>query len=466
MSDSVRRQLTDALGGRAASALISILSIALVARFTDTSTYGLYATAVGFAMLLALFGDFGSSVVAVRDASTDAEKQSASRTYLQLRGVLILATMALGAVVVLFAFPSDARSTAWLALLVLPLGGPAIVAPVGQIFGTMRFFRTASLIQGGAQLAALCLVLTLSESPTSTQLVLSTIFGAAIATAMSIRFARSLVESPFLVVDRDRLRDMAKSMLVVGAALGVTAAYVRIDGILLLNIAGPDEAGQYAAAYRFLDQSALITTAIMAPLAPLLARNIAAHDRVPAPLDESLKRIEATASLGLSFIIIATASLASLVLLGPRFDDTADILIVLAVSQAWVLFSFSGTARVVYARRESRYLGIACVGLLINVAGNLLLIPSHGVFGAAAATLLTEFVVVIGFVAVTRHIGTAGREWLVLRNAVLAFIVGGLVIAAKSEPLAISIVVQVVVFAVGTSLLVAGWQIVRSDLDR
>jgi O-antigen/teichoic acid export membrane protein len=168
---------------------------------------------------------------------------------------------------------------------------------------------------------------------------------------------------------------------------------VRIDGVLVFEIAGADEAGLYAAVYRVLDRVQMVPTAVMTTLLPLLGAAWPRDpDRTRRLMQSAADLLLVTALPALAISIAAPAEIVDL-LFGDEFEDAAPALPVLM--GAFVALSLWHLAlnMVIVLGRQRRLIVYTTVGLVVNVALNLVLIPEYGFMAAAWITLGTEALV-------------------------------------------------------------------------
>lgn len=407
--DSSVRLLIDAFGARAVVALFSVISVALVSRRVGPSVYGVYVTATAFTTLLLAFTDLGSTTVLVREGVTSNDPEGVTRAYVHVRWLLILGSCLFGAALVPLAFPSGARTAAWLSLGMLIFSGASVIAPIGQLHGDMRRFRTSSWIQGAGTLVATISVLVAWAHPSPLVLVASNVVAASVATAYAYVIARDWTGRLATAIDWPSVMRMAKTITLIGMGSALTIAYARIDGILVLDIAGPHAAGVYGAAYRILDQVALIPAAVLVPISPLIARELRTRTGVSPALDSLVLRVELLGGIGLALITIGSAPWVASALLGGKFAETGRLLIILAVYQGWAILAFITTTKLIHANRQRLYVAITAFGLVLNLGVNLVLIPTHGAYGAAVATLITEFATVLAYTAAARKLSSSAH---------------------------------------------------------
>ena len=190
---------------------------------------------------------------------------------------------------------------------------------------------------------------------------------------------------------------------------GVERLLATTDNILLVRFGYSVEAGLYAAARRLLTVS----------LAPCLAAVHAVSARI---WTAGARSVSAARSLAVRFTVIGLGyGLASLViwlvlggrlarLLGSDYAGSAAILPWLAVLPLLtVLETFAATALTGSGLHNRRVVLSVMAGIL-NIALNVILIPSSGWRGAVAASLISSVVYVIGLWLALGHAASRSDE--------------------------------------------------------
>jgi PST family polysaccharide transporter len=180
------------------------------------------------------------------------------------------------------------------------------------------------------------------------------------------------------------------------AALSVIL-YLRIDQIMLGQMLGDHVVGQYTAATRIVEAACMFPVIAVASAAPALIRLKESDARSYRARLAELMRVIAVAGLVVALGLAIAAEPLVALLYGPAFLDAAGVMQV----HAWVLplvglgvvqsrwLVIEGLSRFAFQRALS--------GALVNVALNLVLIPSHGAVGAAWATLAAQLAVSVVF---------------------------------------------------------------------
>ncbi len=207
----------------------------------------------------------------------------------------------------------------------------------------------------------------------------------------------------------------------------------RIDLWILRPLAGPASIGFYSVGLKYLDGLNIIPSVFTMAIFPLMSRY--ARRDTEGGTDNLLRAYVLSLRLlvivCLPIAMITTLVARDLVYLigGAEYLDVAETFHFFgrAVTVPWggsalalrviiwsipIGFINSITQYVLIAVNQQRYLTKAfIVGVLFNVVGNLIFIPSFGYIGAAVVTIFSEFSLLFPFYAsVKRHVGVV--PWL------------------------------------------------------
>jgi O-antigen/teichoic acid export membrane protein len=456
------RLFADFIGSRALLAVTSLVGTVLMTRTVGASVYGVYATAVGFVTLLYIFTDLGASQILIREGAHEATRQSAIRVYLWSRLVLIAISVLGGGIVAFIAFDAETRPAALLSLLLLVFAGPTFASPLGALMHDLRAFRTSVIIQGVAGLAFVATALFVLDLRTPVALVAASVLAALLSTIYAAWSLRAWITGPWQSVRDAGVWSAVRATTVVGLASILVSVYYRIDGILLLRISGAEQAGLYAAAYRLVEQARLVPHAVLLPLSPELARQLRGTGRVDPEFDTKLLRVSLSGGLGLGLAAAAVANWAVALIMGPQFDESAELFVGLSIALAPSIIAYVGSTKAISGFLERPYLLLCGLGVIVNVALNLLLIPEYGARGAVAATIVTEVVVHAGVLTVTASVSRPGyrRALLVCLAASSAAAVAKL--AAMQGPIVVDVATTLALGTLAFVLLGIAFRTFRS----
>ncbi len=284
-----------------------------------------------------------------------------------------------------------------LALLVLHLG---LARSQAALFATLRGLEQTRLegVVGALQRAlalGLLLVVVLLLPGRAEAAALALLAGVAGGWLLSFAFfGRQLAQLRATVrqaaPSAERLSSLLRRGLVLGAVSVVGALYLRVDVLLLGWLVDAEAVGRYFTAARVLEASYGLPHLIMLAMLPRLAR---------APAFALVFRRAAVVFLGLGTVVAVALTVVVPWLLPRLYPDegpaVAGLVVVLAPAAVAVYLGFLATQSLALLGRARTWLGLATLGLALNLALDVALIPAWGAIGAAWATVATELVVAL-----------------------------------------------------------------------
>jgi O-antigen/teichoic acid export membrane protein len=204
------------------------------------------------------------------------------------------------------------------------------------------------------------------------------------------------------------------SILAAAAPLGFASlcqqAYFYADNLFVRALRGESELGAYNVGVRILSVAIMVALYASQAALPWFAREHAA-----GRLGEAVARLGQPlfAAAGLAAGLAAPWTAELLGLFGPHFATAAESTRWLFGAVAVIHVGAVTTTALVAAGRGRSILGIAAIGLALNLAANALLIPRFGLEGAGMATLVTEIAVSLGagWVLARGGANAAWRGW-------------------------------------------------------
>lgn len=188
-------------------------------------------------------------------------------------------------------------------------------------------------------------------------------------------------------------------------SLGLTMTLFNYSDLLMLGILNePREVGLYNASKNFAFNLSIITSAVATVYSPMVSGFFekGEHNSI-----RNLYRLIATFTYILNmpaFLLIITFPAIFLDLLGPGFSAGSATLTILAVCYFFngsMMHSQHTVLMTGHAATSFYYYGI---GLIINIAVNIVLIPVYGSAGAAAATFIAIIVLNTLFIRKARRL--------------------------------------------------------------
>lgn len=165
--------------------------------------------------------------------------------------------------------------------------------------------------------------------------------------------------------------------------------YMKIDQVMLGNMAGDQALGNYAAAVKLSEPCYFVSTAICSSIFPALIQAKQKNQQEYHNKIQQLYDLMAWLALGIAIPITFVADILATTLLGQEYVGVGSILAL----HIWASpFVFLGVARGRWLMAENftRFsLAATSLGAISNITLNLFLIPNYGGIGAAIATVIS-----------------------------------------------------------------------------
>jgi O-antigen/teichoic acid export membrane protein len=387
---------------------LGVVATALLARTLGSAGYGQWSTALAVLALVGYLGTFGVEAVAVREAAREPETE-----HEWLGAVMLLRLYMLGPAVVLSVLAivllhhSHEMLVAGLILVItMPFNGVGALQLVFQLRVNNLVPMLVLTLRSVLWTAAVAVIylrggsmITLAIALTATNAIGSVVQALAALRAAPRRPRPS----------RKRIGVLLRHGLPIGISGVLVIAYARIDQLIVFSLSGSRPAGLYGGVYNVLDQAHFVPISILTTLAPIMAASWPANRERLLRTARLSAEVMAVASFGaLAFASVAASPLI-LLFYGREFLAAAPALPILGGAFIFICFGYLNDNLLVILGLQQRRLVISLLALVVNVAGNLILVPIDGFMGAAWMTLATEAVV------------CGASLWLILRELDMSF---------------------------------------------
>lgn len=170
--------------------------------------------------------------------------------------------------------------------------------------------------------------------------------------------------------------------------------YMRMDQIMLGSMISEKEVGKFSAAVRVSELFTFIPLAISSSYLPVLLKVKQEKGRAIFLAEmERLFNWMFLISVGIALGVTLFSRPIIGILYGSAFADTSGILIVHIWSLVAIFAGVSAGQFLVIEGMQQYTFYRTLIGLIVNIIMNILLIPSMHAYGAAVATLISQFVV-------------------------------------------------------------------------
>jgi O-antigen/teichoic acid export membrane protein len=437
-----------------ASNLILFLLGFLAARWLAPTAFGEYSTAFAFVGLFRLLPDFGMSYASTLAISRD--RSIAERTAANLLGfqaVLSALTLALclGVGRALY------RDVTWIAVLVLSLDLvlKALKSTLRWLLKGLERFGVEALSLLAERTAILALgAVSLAAGKGVVGFVLAFVAVRLFDTAGLAAYIHARVLPLRLAFDRRVWMDLFRRGLPFAYAGLMITLFFQVDAVMLEAMRGAREVGWYRAPVLVLEGLTLVPRVLSYALIPTMA---ALHPKDAAAVTALYRR-------GCKYLLLAGLPVAAFgflasapfigLLFGPDYAPSVAASRILLPAAAFMFLSNFGETTLACVNRWGTIVVVSTACLVLNVALNLVWIPSYGYQGAAWATLVTEGAYfALGAIALRVHGHPIGWLALSARPVLAASAFAAVLWAARDLPLVVASLLACATFAAATVAL-------------
>jgi O-antigen/teichoic acid export membrane protein len=379
------------LAGQAALIVSSAITTLLLARGLGPDQFGEYNAVIAFVGLFLPIANFGLDIILVRELSQNPRKAG------RILGAGILLRLATSVIAILFCIGSswyfgysafERMLIALWSLSLLLSSGQLLQVPFTLELNNLRPVRVTSIAALTGTL--LKLVMILAGLPLASYLVLDLL--TTLTTSIFLwRAAQHHSDiRPEWNTDRQVWRALLHDCFPLLVSSVFIAVYHRIDQQFLLMWKGTGEVGEYASAVRVAELLNLVPVFLMRSAFPIIAAAAGKSEgNAPVELSRRCYRYLFAAAFPVLFAGIALAPQTINLLYGKNYSGAAPALPWLMAAEIPII------AGIVYGHFSvaSNLQRFDVLFTFLNMCTNLglcvVLIPAHGLIGAAIASLIS-----------------------------------------------------------------------------
>jgi O-antigen/teichoic acid export membrane protein len=408
------RNLALQVASQGIAIVISIVTVAVLARRLEVEAFGGYTFLFTFIFFFLSFNDLGIPTTLLREITqAPARTEELVQNMLGLRLVMAAASIAVGwAVVFWLDLPPGYRLAQLVFLLILPI----------QAIGT-QYVVLQSRIQIGRVLAAevvnrvtgfAVMMAAIANGQGLLWVVVALVIGEAAGAALILAMTWRVVR-PVPRFDTGVWRDVVRMSLPLSATTLLVAILNRVDMVLLQKMSPTADVGltrvaHYGSAYRVPNLSERVPQMMMGTIFPMMiafaATDVAALRRLYWKSSMQLAAI----ALPMVGLVTAAAPYIVRVWMGPEYAPVVPLMRVLIWASALLYVALPAANLLIALRYQRINFWIMIPATVLNVVLNLILIPRFGALGAAWATVAAYAFLAIGYLAAVAIVMPRGEE--------------------------------------------------------
>jgi O-antigen/teichoic acid export membrane protein len=380
----------------AGSAGLLLLLLMAAGRFLSVADYGRFSYALALTTMVETLMDIGLGPVTMRAVARD--KTKAAWVFSHVLGIKLV--WVAGGLLVIAVITPLLRSDPLVIQVCYLMGVSSAIRSYllsvrGLLQGLERFDLEAATVVADRVLLLIAGGLTLWAGQGLRGLAFAFVGSRLLMLVVTASWLRRVVATIRPRFDWAVWRTLQASALPLGFFMVTLNMYTYVDTVILGVMRSDAETGLYAASYRVYEGLTYVPSILATVLTPRLS-HLFEHDR--AAHRHLFRRVLAVAvALGvvLGGLTIGGARSILVLLFGPDYLPAVAPLQILAGGAVFAFSTWILHAAAISPTLDRRLLVTTSIGLVTNVALNILFIPKGGIAGAAWATVIAEALTVV-----------------------------------------------------------------------
>jgi len=366
------------------------------ARYLGAEGFGIISLALAITGILVVFTDLGLGTLTVREVARDkslVDKYTSNVAVIKL--MLALLTFILTAVIVyLFGYTDEIKVVVYIitgSTLINALSG--IFYPIFQSYEKMEFQSIANVLNSSIMLIGTFFVIfnNLGIYSFATLYMVSNIVVFIFIVSVYIRE----FQFPSFNIDLGFWKPTLMMALPLSLVSIFSLIAYRVDTILLSLLKGSTVVGWYSASYRLMEVFLFLPGVFATAVFPVFSSlHLSSHETLKLSYQKSFKYL---AILSIPVSVGTTVLAPEIVLLIYKSAFTPSIIIlqilIWAIPITFLNYIFGTILPAM--NRQNVLLKVTFLSMIINIALNLVLIPTYSYVGAAVVTVVTELFIFI-----------------------------------------------------------------------
>ena len=375
------------------------------ARYLGAEGFGVLSFALAFTGMFGIFAEMGLSKVIVREVARDktlAEKYVGNTLLIKIFLSIFTLIIIFIAINLLNYPPKTVTVVSLIALSVIIGAFNRVFYSIFQAFEKMEFQSVGQIINSVFLFSGAIIAIYFNYDIVAFALLYLVI--SLINLIYNLIISILKFNKPTLRYEFVFWKELFKEALpfaITGISINI---YLWIDTVMLSLIKGNEAVGWYNAAYRLVLVLLFIPIIFNNSVFPLMSQYfISSQNALKLSFEKLFKSmIFIGLPLGVGTIFIADKII--LIIYGDQFINSIIALQILVWSLV-LIFARSSFERLLESiNRQALVTKIFAVGAVFNVLANLILIPMYSYIGAGIATVLTDFIVLIYLIYVTKQL--------------------------------------------------------------
>ncbi len=379
--------------GTGMSRLLNFVLMIFVARTLGATEYGKFAFALAFVSLFTVVADLGVSTILVREFAREKEREKEFYSLISLKILL-----GVGMLILIFIGSFFITADPLIQKIIFIL---ALYALMNSVIDTAyAFFQSRQKMEYQALAAVFGAVFLITfgffvilNFPSAENLSLA-FFSATLIALFFILVFFHLKVFPLRISWE---KSIWQKFLLMSWPLAFTGLfgvlYTYIDSVMLGYLGQITETGWYNAAYRIAWVAYIFTGLFYTSFYPILSK----------AFQESKEKLQQVWNFQMELMaVLAVPLMVGGIVLAPRIIDflygaeflPSVLALQILMVMAGILLSYAGFYGIlIVASHQKKLIWATLSGAIVNIVLNLILIPKYSLYGAAVASVITQFLI-------------------------------------------------------------------------
>lgn len=407
---------------------ISLVVVGILTRYLGPDGFGQYSAIFAYLYIFAALADVGLYTVMVREISKDGANEStiASKIF-TLRFFIVIGFVAVANILVfVFPYPAQVKTGILIASLFSVLSSLAqVLTGIFQKHLRVYLISLSDVLARLIQVGALLLLVRFETG--LLWFVGVVVFTEAVHFGLIYSFAKSLTPIKFNI-DWRYWKEILKTALPIAVSLVLVLIYFKLDTVMLSIMKPAKDVGIYSVAYKVLEAVIFLPAIYIGLVMPILSKHAFADRLEFIKVFRRAFDVISIFALWFSAYLFIMSDWVVRIIGGGGFAEAGPVLKILSVAIFLIFFGNLGGNAIIALNLQKKAMWIYFTGAVVNIGGNLLLIPRYSYFAAASTTVATELLITLLMFGLIKKSASATVNGGVFGKALLAAIATSLLI--------------------------------------
>jgi O-antigen/teichoic acid export membrane protein len=427
---------------------IGLVTVSLLTRNLGPSVFGQYSAIFAYLFVFTSLADLGLYTILTREISkpgADEDKIVSSIFTLRLVFTFIFLLLA-NAIVLLIPYPAEVKIGILVCSILSFFSSLAqVLTGIFQKHLQLYLISLSDIISRVVQLAVLLFLAHIRAG--LIPFVWAAVISEIIHFVLVFNFSRKTTKI-YLDFDFGYWKKVLPMALPIAISLVFVLIYFKLDTVLLSIMKPNYDVGVYSLAYKMLEALIFLPSIYIGLVMPLLSKSafldVGEFKKV---FQKAFDVLSIFALPLLAYLFVMSDKIVGFIG-GASFSQAGDVLKILSIAIAFIFFSnLSGNA-VIALDLQKKSIWVYFLGAVVNLVGNIILIPKFSYFATAWTTVATEALITFLTFRIIRGKTNSDTNFIVFVKSGLAALIMAALIFPFRQNLILGSVIAISYFLI------------------